>query len=52
MYNIALDLSPEQKHALKVLAATTGTTVRGLVTKLVVDKLNEKKEEDAKSKTK
>ena len=36
MYHVALDLSPEQVRRLKVLAATTSTTVKELVSTLVV----------------
>ena len=47
MYHVALDLSQEQVKELKVLAATNSTTVRALVSILVVAALHKfiKKEE-------
>lgn len=45
MYHVALDLSQEQVRRLKVLAATTGTTVKGLVTGLVAEEIRNPKAE-------
>ena len=45
MYHVALDLSQEQVRQLKVLAATTGTTVKDLVTELVAKEIRNPKAE-------
>lgn len=47
MYQVSLDLSPEEVKAMRQLALDRDTSVRGLLTRLVTDEL-----EKAKDKTK
>ena len=39
MYNVVLDLTPEQKQQLRVVVAQSGKTVRMFITELVVREL-------------